>query len=192
MAVMFRNIFCFQIIHLKRFQFVNGHWIKSQRAVTFPLEGLDPLRYTVKNGNGRGSTPEPVINSESCSTSVVPMEVGPVSRGESPCLPETGSNSCGDVCQENEASGVDGGDRRDKGMAEGVELVQDEKEEHVERKRSAHVMGEVMEEEEGRSTGTAGSSRADATSSSAPAPDLMEEVPKLYNLFAISVSLMKQ
>ena len=41
-----------QIIHLKRFQFFNGRWVKSQRSVTFPTENLEPLRYTVENGNG--------------------------------------------------------------------------------------------------------------------------------------------
>ena len=40
-----------QIIHLKRFQFFNGRWVKSQRTVRFPGADLDPLRYTVQNGN---------------------------------------------------------------------------------------------------------------------------------------------
>ena len=40
-----------QIIHLKRFQFFNGRWVKSQRSVRFPSSDLDPLRYTVQNGN---------------------------------------------------------------------------------------------------------------------------------------------
>ena len=43
---------CWQIIHLKRFQFFNGRWVKSQRSVTFPTQDLEPLRYTVENGNG--------------------------------------------------------------------------------------------------------------------------------------------
>ena len=43
-----------QIVHLKRFQFFNGRWVKSQRVVTFP-GSLDPMRYTVKNGNGESS-----------------------------------------------------------------------------------------------------------------------------------------
>ena len=40
-----------QIIHLKRFQFFNGRWVKSQRKVRFPVTNLDPLRFTVQNGN---------------------------------------------------------------------------------------------------------------------------------------------
>ena len=36
----------FQIVHLKRFQFNNGRWIKSQKVVNFPIDGLDPLTYT--------------------------------------------------------------------------------------------------------------------------------------------------
>uniref|UniRef100_A0A6Q2X4H8 Ubiquitin carboxyl-terminal hydrolase 32 n=1 Tax=Esox lucius TaxID=8010 RepID=A0A6Q2X4H8_ESOLU len=33
------------IVHLKRFQFVNGRWIKSQKIVKFPREGFDPSIY---------------------------------------------------------------------------------------------------------------------------------------------------
>ncbi|CAI8055035.1 Ubiquitin carboxyl-terminal hydrolase 32 [Geodia barretti] len=39
------------IIHLKRFQFFNGRWVKSQRIVRFPTSNLDPLRFTAQNGN---------------------------------------------------------------------------------------------------------------------------------------------
>ena len=42
-----------QIIHLKRFQFFNGRWVKSQRDVTFPLVNLDPTRHTAHNSNGQ-------------------------------------------------------------------------------------------------------------------------------------------
>ena len=41
-----------QIIHLKRFQFFNGRWVKSQRSVSFPTLNLEPLRHTVENENG--------------------------------------------------------------------------------------------------------------------------------------------
>ncbi|CAN0056591.1 unnamed protein product [Lampetra planeri] len=33
------------IIHLKRFQFVNGRWIKSHKIVKFPRRGLDPSAF---------------------------------------------------------------------------------------------------------------------------------------------------
>lgn len=36
-----------QIIHLKRFQFVNGRWIKSQKIVKFPRESFDPSAFLV-------------------------------------------------------------------------------------------------------------------------------------------------
>lgn len=36
---------------MKRFQFVNGRWVKSQRMVHFPASNLDPLRFTAQNGN---------------------------------------------------------------------------------------------------------------------------------------------
>ena len=38
-----------KIIHLKRFQFFNGRWVKSQQVVTFPLRDLNAMRYTVQS-----------------------------------------------------------------------------------------------------------------------------------------------
>ncbi|XP_072273184.1 ubiquitin carboxyl-terminal hydrolase 32 isoform X1 [Pyxicephalus adspersus] len=38
------------IIHLKRFQFVNGRWIKSQKIVKFPREKFDPSAFLVPQG----------------------------------------------------------------------------------------------------------------------------------------------
>ena len=35
----------FQIVNLKRFQFLNGRWVKSHKIVKFPLEQLDPSCY---------------------------------------------------------------------------------------------------------------------------------------------------
>lgn len=34
-----------QIVHLKRFQYVNEKWIKSQKVVDFPVKGFDPTMY---------------------------------------------------------------------------------------------------------------------------------------------------
>ena len=36
-----------QIIHLKRFQFMNGRWVKSQKIVKFPVNEFDPTNYIV-------------------------------------------------------------------------------------------------------------------------------------------------
>ena len=33
------------VIHLKRFQFHNGRWVKSQKIVKFPVENFDPANY---------------------------------------------------------------------------------------------------------------------------------------------------
>lgn len=35
----------FQIIHLKRFNFVNNKWVKSQKVVNFPFKNFDPTPY---------------------------------------------------------------------------------------------------------------------------------------------------
>ncbi|XP_015223155.2 ubiquitin carboxyl-terminal hydrolase 32 isoform X2 [Lepisosteus oculatus] len=40
------------IIHLKRFQFVNGRWIKSQKIVKFPRERFDPSAFLVPRDAG--------------------------------------------------------------------------------------------------------------------------------------------
>ncbi|XP_058856911.1 ubiquitin carboxyl-terminal hydrolase 32 isoform X3 [Acipenser ruthenus] len=40
------------IIHLKRFQFVNGRWIKSQKIVKFPCEQFDPGAFLVPRDPG--------------------------------------------------------------------------------------------------------------------------------------------
>ncbi|KAJ8280946.1 hypothetical protein GJAV_G00061360 [Gymnothorax javanicus] len=42
------------IIHLKRFQFVNGRWIKSQKIVKFPREKFDPSIFLAPREAGRG------------------------------------------------------------------------------------------------------------------------------------------
>lgn len=35
----------FQIVNLKRFQFLNGRWVKSHKIVNFPVEDFDPSNY---------------------------------------------------------------------------------------------------------------------------------------------------
>ena len=35
----------FQIVHLKRFHFLNGRWIKSHKIVDFPIKDFDPTNY---------------------------------------------------------------------------------------------------------------------------------------------------
>lgn len=34
-----------QVVHLKRFQYVNNKWIKSQKVVNFPFQDFDPTAY---------------------------------------------------------------------------------------------------------------------------------------------------
>lgn len=41
------------VIHLKRFQFVNGHWVKSNKIVKFPMEGFDPSAFLTKPSTNR-------------------------------------------------------------------------------------------------------------------------------------------
>lgn len=44
------------IIHLKRFQFVNGHWVKSNKIVQFPMEGFDPSAFLAKRSSSTTSS----------------------------------------------------------------------------------------------------------------------------------------
>lgn len=37
--------FFFQIIHLKRFDYVNSKWVKTQKVVNFPFKNFDPTAY---------------------------------------------------------------------------------------------------------------------------------------------------
>ncbi|XP_074640674.1 ubiquitin carboxyl-terminal hydrolase 32-like [Tubulanus polymorphus] len=41
------------IIHLKRFQFLNGRWVKSHKIVKFPREDFDPTNYLADTLEGR-------------------------------------------------------------------------------------------------------------------------------------------
>ena len=40
-------LYSFQIIHLKRFQLLNGRWVKSQKIVKFPFQDVDLGDYLV-------------------------------------------------------------------------------------------------------------------------------------------------
>lgn len=37
--------FAFQIVHLKRFQYLQGKWVKSHKVVKFPFKNFDPTDY---------------------------------------------------------------------------------------------------------------------------------------------------
>jgi ubiquitin carboxyl-terminal hydrolase 6/32 len=65
------------IIHLKRFQFVNGRWVKSQRMVRFPVSNLEPLRYTVQNGNDTEARPSSSQSVEGGDTTISPPDTRP-------------------------------------------------------------------------------------------------------------------
>ncbi len=47
-----------QIVHLKRFQFHNGRWVKSQKIVKFPQSNFDPTQYVVPREKSQSLTVE--------------------------------------------------------------------------------------------------------------------------------------
>ena len=65
-------MFLLQIIHLKRFQFNNGRWVKSQRVVNFPIKNLNPMAYT-----GEKSIPFEELTNEA-PTSITPPIIGEI------------------------------------------------------------------------------------------------------------------
>ncbi|XP_012868534.1 PREDICTED: ubiquitin carboxyl-terminal hydrolase 32 [Dipodomys ordii] len=85
------------IIHLKRFQFVNGRWIKSQKIVKFPRESFDPSAFLVPRDPAicqhKALTPQ----GDDLSESRVPEEVKKVdaqsSAGEEDVLLSTSPSS---------------------------------------------------------------------------------------------------
>jgi len=137
--------------------------------------GEPSSRSSSASSSGRESSKDPATREESPSH-VAASDSGSMSRlDEMACGNEAGNSNTVDGDMETRDGGVAGGEE------DGVRSLQ--------RKRSAHVMGEPPEEEEGLSTGTAGSDKAEAPSDSTPPdPELEEEVLSLYNLFAISVS----
>ncbi|NWI13761.1 UBP32 hydrolase, partial [Crypturellus soui] len=52
------------IIHLKRFQFVNGRWIKSQKIVKFPRENFDPSAFLVQRDPSHFQRKQPTAHAE--------------------------------------------------------------------------------------------------------------------------------
>lgn len=45
MSFLISTFIALQIIHLKRFQFMNGKWVKSQKVVKFPFKDFDLTDY---------------------------------------------------------------------------------------------------------------------------------------------------
>lgn len=70
------------IIHLKRFQFMNGRWVKSNKVVNFPTNHFDPSEFVVKR-----SMPSDYNLSEDCC-SVRTVNVKTVDSEDHACCSE--------------------------------------------------------------------------------------------------------
>ncbi|XP_018105104.1 ubiquitin carboxyl-terminal hydrolase 32 isoform X1 [Xenopus laevis] len=64
------------IFHLKRFQFVNGRWIKSQKIVKFPQESFDPSAFFVPKGPTLYQKKQMVLQTEDQSETRLPQVEG--------------------------------------------------------------------------------------------------------------------
>ena len=51
-----------QIIHLKRFQLVNGKWVKSHKIVQFPFKDFDPTNYLVPRNNNKRDAKQTLLS----------------------------------------------------------------------------------------------------------------------------------
>uniref|UniRef100_A0A8C2KTY6 Ubiquitin carboxyl-terminal hydrolase 32 n=1 Tax=Cyprinus carpio TaxID=7962 RepID=A0A8C2KTY6_CYPCA len=80
------------IVHLKRFQFVNGRWIKSQKIVKFPRESFDPCAFLAPREVGQKELQmlergDSSVSSISTTTMASPPTSGrglPLSKNSSP------------------------------------------------------------------------------------------------------------
>ena len=160
---------------------MNGRWIKSQRAVTFPREGLDPLRYTVKNGNGSSGVDTPLSTNSRVATPPSPRsETAGGDRVSPVAVPE----ACLGVAMTPGGSGLANGIVEEDGEeGNAAESANGD----ASRSSPPNNTAESANGDAGRSSppnNTAESANGDARSSPPDLPNL----PKLYNLFAICVS----
>ncbi len=184
---------------------MNGRWIKSQRAVTFPLQGLDPHRHTVENGNGNRSSGDPTPHASVIPEEGMAMEgdrgalaVGLSDQEESLRLAsdrhsvggageDSGSGDGRGLCNgvtgegmEEGGDGADGGGEEEKGAAATGTGEAEEASQEVEQEGGGKGEGE-REETVTEDIGTDLANHLPNTT-----PDLRQ--PKLYNLFATTVS----
>ncbi|KAH9503862.1 Ubiquitin carboxyl-terminal hydrolase 32 [Bulinus truncatus] len=88
------------IINLKRFQYLNGRWVKSHKIVNFPLKGFDPSAYLALREPADDTPASPVSNDD--LTSFTAPGLKPSLTEVSPCdnhLKENGYGGGGDGSQ---------------------------------------------------------------------------------------------
>ena len=78
-----------QIIHLKRFQLVNGKWVKSHKIVQFPFKDFDPTNYLVPRNNNKRDAKHTLLSqtqhdSAKNSPSEPTSECAAATNGDSP------------------------------------------------------------------------------------------------------------
>uniref|UniRef100_A0A8C1UDV0 ubiquitinyl hydrolase 1 n=1 Tax=Cyprinus carpio TaxID=7962 RepID=A0A8C1UDV0_CYPCA len=79
------------IVHLKRFQFVNGRWIKSQKIVKFPRESFDPCAFLAPREVGQSMGSLQSLQSESLVEELQMLERGDSSVFFNHCIVVSGT-----------------------------------------------------------------------------------------------------
>ncbi|KAL3857432.1 hypothetical protein ACJMK2_012103, partial [Sinanodonta woodiana] len=86
------------IINLKRFQFVNGRWVKSHKIVKFPVEHFDPSCYLVKKNVND------IMSLSLCKSDSIPIFMDSFNHGDSPKVPNMNGNFTADHCDKKEGA----------------------------------------------------------------------------------------
>lgn len=168
---------------------MNGRWVKSQRDVSFPLTNLDPLRYTVQNGNGNSSgsnTPRSPSYSETTirEEQLVRKSLGEIPRS-SPINKNGEDSGRGTENEVRTLRDSESVEQQPNGQSVGGSEVEEEEEEMEEngKKGVSQVMMELSNLSSNLTDGN-----GDTTEDSATSVNGTAHPPKLYDLFAISVS----
>ena len=99
MSYSFLFSFLLQIVNLKRFQFLNGRWVKSHKIVKFPLESFDPACYLAPRK-------ETVSKNVSCSCNTPSSQSEKSWHGRS--SPVSQSEHCDQGCGQQSVLNADG------------------------------------------------------------------------------------
>lgn len=166
-------------MHIKRFQFHNGRWIKSQRPVHFPVNSLDPMKFMT--GEEKPVSPNPSVDHEDRGLEPPGLIEHVVSNG-TPDVSTCIKNKTQDEEEEIQHIVVGGeGMTRENGAVD-KELVRDENESESVNSTCKH------EKELSDSIEVVDIVGEDST----VVATQLQSLPGTYNLFAITVSEVRE
>ncbi|XP_048582551.1 ubiquitin carboxyl-terminal hydrolase 32-like isoform X2 [Nematostella vectensis] len=90
------------VIHLKRFQYVNGHWVKSNKIVNYPMAGFDPSAFLVPRPPGSHLT----VRRENTTVTTVTVRSSVKEEKEEDVEAEKAASNCADSNDFNSPFGL--------------------------------------------------------------------------------------